>query len=265
MRRYVWILLLSLFSIGSISASALELSNESNREVAIKNIESQLNTSRILIQKLAHENAKVLKQFDAFAETLKKAYVSGEGLIHKDIYRIIDAITFSADKHRFQVRKDPEQTPYIIHPMGVANILMTIGNVRDVDIIIGALLHDTVEDTQTTFGEIEQRFGMRVANFIREVTDDKTLPKEARKQLQIEHAPEKSAGAAQIKLADKLYNLTDLAKAPPIDWEKERIDAYFRWAQSVVDRLPWVNAPLKRGVDQVIQSYTKGNYNKNSL
>lgn len=230
--------------------------NETDKQiVVIKDIETRLSDCRIVVQNLAHDNAKVLNQFDVFAETLKKAYLSGEGLIHKDIDRIIDAIIFSAEKHRSQVRKDPEQTPYIIHPMGVAHSLMAVGKVRDPDSIIGGLLHDTVEDTQTTFEEIEQAFGIRVANFIREVTDDKTLPKEVRKQLQIEHAPGLSAGAAQIKLADKIYNLKDLATNPPIDWEVKRIDEYFQWAQAVVNALPWVNAPLKEMADEVIQSY----------
>lgn len=258
MRKYARTLLLACLTMGAADAIAFDPYNKTiqNKEiVVVKNIESQLDACRILVQKLVHDNEKVLNQFDVFAETLKKAYLSGEGLIHKDIYRIIDSITFAAGKHRFQTRKDPQQTPYIIHPIGVANNIMTLGKIRDPDIIIGALLHDTVEDTQTTFEEIGQRFGMRVANFVFELTDDKALPKETRKQLQIEHAPQKSAGAAQIKLADKLYNLTDLAKAPPTDWEKERIDAYFLWAQSVVNQLPWVNAPLKHAVDEVIQSY----------
>lgn len=226
-----------------------------SQEVVIKHMKSQFDICRTTIQELAHDHKRVLDQFDAFADSLQKAYVSGEGLIHKDIYRIIGAITFSANKHSLQTRKDPEQTPYIIHPMGVANNLMTIGKVRDPDIIIGALLHDTVEDTETTFEEIEQIFGVRVANFVREVTDDKSLPKATRKQLQIEHAPGKSAGAAQIKLADKHYNLNDMVKAPPVGWEKDRLDNYFQWAQAVVNHLPWVNAPLKQAVDETIQAY----------
>ena len=247
-------------TLGVANATAFESSTEISYGVLpIKNIESQLDACRILVQELTHSNEKVINQLDVFAQTLKRAYLSGEGFIHKDIYNIIDAIIFSTGKHRFQTRKDPDQTPYIIHPIGVANILMTTGKIRDPDIIIGALLHDTLEDTQTTFEEIEQRFGIRAANFIREVTDDKSLPKETRKHLQVEHAPEKSAGAAQIKLADKLYNLSDLTKAPPRDWEIERIDAYFQWAQSVVNRLPWVNAPLKQAVDKVIQAYEADN------
>jgi ribosomal protein L17 len=249
------LLLITIFASAAYAHSSDSEWEDCSQEVVVQNIESQLDACRLSIKELSHGNAKVLAQYDQFAETLKEVYLSGEGLIHKDLQRIIDAMIFSAKKHQLQTRKDPEQTPYIVHPLGVAHLLMTVGKVRDADIIIGALLHDTVEDTQTTFEEIEQRFGARVTGFVREVTDDKSLPKATRKQLQIEHASHKSAGAAQIKLADKLYNLTDLAKAPPTDWEVERVDTYFRWAQSVVDRLPWVNAPLKRAVDEVIQDY----------
>lgn len=253
---YLRLFLPTLLALCTTATAAHTLQKQNNQIVIImKNIDSQVNSSRQLIQNLAQDNPKVLNQFDLFAQTLRESYSSGQGFIDKDIYRIMDAVAFAAEKHRFQTRKDPDETPYIIHPIGVAYNLMIIGNVRDPDIIIGALLHDTVEDTDTTFEEIDKRFGARVAGFVKEVTDDKSLPKQARKQLQIEHAPEKSAGAAQIKLGDKLYNLTDLSNAPPLDWEKERIDTYFNWAKSVVDALPWVNAPLKQAVDNVIQNY----------
>jgi guanosine-3',5'-bis(diphosphate) 3'-pyrophosphohydrolase len=222
---------------------------------AIEDIETKLSVARQFIQQLAPHHSKVMDQFDSFACNIKQAYISGEGLIHKDINRMIDGVVFAADKHQFQVRQDEDQTPYIIHPIGVANHLFTIGRVRDPDIIIGALLHDTVEDTQTTFEEIEQRFGSRIAHFVLEVTDDKTLPPQKRKQLQVDHAPEKSAGAAQIKLADKLYNLSDLMNSPPVGWSEERIDCYFRWAKNVVDNLPWVNAPLLQALHKVFEEY----------
>lgn len=222
-----------------------------------ENIQFEINRCRELVSDLAHRHVKVLIQYDHFTEALLQAYLAGEGLIHKDLYRIIEAIEFSAQKHQFQTRKDPDSTPYIIHPIGVANNLLTIGNVRDPDIIIGALLHDTVEDTNTTFEEIEEKFGSRVTGFVSEVTDNKLLPQQSRKQLQIEHAPHKSAGAAQIKLADKLYNLIDLAQSPPPGWEKARVNAYFTWGQAVVDNLPWVNKPLKKAIDEVIQRYRK--------
>ena len=132
---------------------------------------------------------------------------------------------------------------------------MKTGNVRDTSVVIGALLHDTVEDTQTTFEEIENKFSKSVATLIREVTDDKSLAKEARKRLQVINASHKSKGAAQIKLADKLYNLNDLTNNPPKEWTQERIDRYFEWARSVVDRLPSVNDGLLGAVDEVINSY----------
>ena len=165
---------------------------------------------------------------------------------------LIQALQFAAEKHRWQIRKNKAQSPYIIHPMGVARHILVVGNVTDVNILIAALLHDTVEDTDTTFEEIEKAFGPVVAGYVREVTDDKSLPKEVRKELQIEHAPHKSPGAAMIKLADKHYNLTDLIHETPVEWSEERANAYFEWAKKVVDALPDVNLALKKAVDDVI-------------
>jgi len=87
------------------------------------------------------------------------------------------------------------------------------------------------------------------------VTDDKSLEGEVRKRLQVINASHKSAGAAQIKLADKLYNLNDLMRAPPAGWSQARIDQYYEWAQSVVDRLPKANDKLFAAVDDVINTY----------
>lgn len=112
--------------------------------------------------------------------------------------------------------------------LGVANILIQEGNVFEPVIILAAILHDTVEDTDTTFAEIEKEFGYKVCQIVREVTDDKALPKAERKRLQIEHAPNISHEAKLVKLADKLYNLRDLEKGVPIGWTHERIKEYFK-------------------------------------
>jgi guanosine-3',5'-bis(diphosphate) 3'-pyrophosphohydrolase len=173
----------------------------------------------------------------------------------QEVAEICSGIDFAAEKHRFQTRKNKEKTPYISHPLGVAYNLMEVGEVRDPSVIIGALLHDTVEDTQTTFDEIENKFGKLVVGLVKEVTDDKSLAKEARKRLQVINAAHKSKGAAQIKLADKLYNLNDLFNNPPADWTQTRIDRYYEWAQSVVDRLPEANDKLMDAVDDVINDY----------
>jgi guanosine-3',5'-bis(diphosphate) 3'-pyrophosphohydrolase len=252
--KYIGCLLSALIALASATANAMPLPVGHHQ---MESITAELNATRLLIQKLTQDNAQVLCQFDLFAKTLKEILLDSAGISEKELFPILHALRFSAEKHRSQTRKDPQATPYIIHPIAVADSLLRIGNVQDPEILIGALLHDTVEDTDTSFEEIEQQFGIRVTGFIREVTDDKSLPKQRRKQLQIEHAPEKSPEAAQIKLADKLCNLRDLSTAPPLDWEQERVDRYFEWAKQVVDRLPKVNAALKQAVDSVIEEHWK--------
>src|SRR6266568_91129 len=128
-----------------------------------------------------------------------------------DISAILKALSFSAKKHRNQRRKGAEGSPYINHPIDVAETLWKVGGVRDISVIVAAILHDTVEDTETTLAEIEEHFGPVVCSLVQEVTDDKSLPKPERKRLQIEHAPHLSTGAKQIKLADKISNIHDVA------------------------------------------------------
>ena len=138
------------------------------------------------------------------------------------------ALSFAAYKHRAQCRKD-NKTPYINHPIAVANILFNEADITDEAVLIAALLHDTVEDTDTTPEEIEQRFGRTVRGIVDEVTDDKSLPKAVRKQRQIKHAGGLSDPAKLIKLADKTANLRDLTTAPPAGWSAERLDSYLEW------------------------------------
>lgn len=88
----------------------------------------------------------------------------------------------------------------------------------DLNVLMAAILHDTVEDTDTTFAEIDGHFGAFVCGIVKEVTDDKQLPKAVRKRLQVEHAKESSHEAKLVKLADKLYNLRDLERCAPEGW-----------------------------------------------
>jgi guanosine-3',5'-bis(diphosphate) 3'-pyrophosphohydrolase len=147
---------------------------------------------------------------------------------------VLTAVKFSADKHKTQRRKGAEGSPYINHPIDIAETLWNLGGVRDISVIISAILHDTVEDTETTLSEIEEYFGPVVRSIVQEVTDDKTLPKPERKRLQIEHAPYLSTSAKQIKLADKISNISDVAFAPPAHWSHQRRVNYLTWAESVV-------------------------------
>lgn len=155
---------------------------------------------------------------------------------------LLRAACFAAQRHRQQRRKDVAATPYVNHPLEVALILAQAG-VEDVDVLVAALLHDTIEDTETNAHEITQRFGERVSGFVLEVTDDKRLPKAERKRRQVESAPGKSDGAKMIKLADKIANLRDLSKSPP-RWTADRMGAYRLWAHEVVSGCRGVNRQL---------------------
>ncbi|CAO1420582.1 unnamed protein product [Diamesa serratosioi] len=163
-------------------------------------------------------------------------------------------MNFAAIKHEHQRRMNPEKTPYINHPIGVANILSEEGDVSDLEVLMAALLHDTVEDTETTVKEIEEHFGKEIRKIVEEVTDDKTLPKMERKQLQIDHACTSSPKAKLVKLADKLYNLRDLQKSTPVGWTKERSDEYFVWAKKVVDNLRGTNKKIEEALDVVFKA-----------
>jgi len=164
---------------------------------------------------------------------------------------IIKTTNFAAIKHKDQRRKDPENTPYINHPIGVANYLVEAG-VDDTDVIQAALLHDTVEDTDTSIQEISDVFGKKVAGIVAEVTDEKGLVKEERKRLQIIHARNASKQAKLVKLADKLYNITDLERALPEKWTEERRKQYFIWAAKVVKGCRGLNTKLEEQIDQVL-------------
>ncbi|MCD9188352.1 MAG: HD domain-containing protein [Pyrinomonadaceae bacterium] len=167
--------------------------------------------------------------------------------------KFIEAAYFSAKKHRDQKRKGNDASPYINHPLEVANLLANVGKVEDYDVLIGAILHDTVEDTETTKEEITELFGATVCGYVLEVTDDKSLPKAERKQLQIEHAPHLSNGAKLIKLCDKISNIRDVMENPPDFWDDERRLQYVEWGRKVVAGLRGVNENLEKHFDELTE------------
>lgn len=174
-----------------------------------------------------------------------------------DLTLFLKALNFSAGKHRHQRRKDSAASPYINHPIEVANILWTVGGVYDEAVIIAAILHDTIEDTDTSPEEIRSHFGDDVLKLVLEVSDDKHLPKEERKQNQIIHSPCLSRRAKQIKLADKICNVRDIAFAPPDNWPLPRRIDYLQWAQAVIDGLRGVNEQLEKLFDDTLAGARK--------
>ena len=163
---------------------------------------------------------------------------------------LVDAIAFAADKHRRQRRKDAEASPYINHPIALARVLTVEAGLSDSILLAAAVLHDTLEDTETSYEELRERFGAAVASVVLEVSDDKTLPKEERKRLQIEHAAHISRRAKLVKLADKICNVRDVASNPPRGWPLERRREYFDWARAVVDRMRGTQRKLERLFDE---------------
>jgi len=162
---------------------------------------------------------------------------------------LLKALAFAAHKHRDQRRKDRDASPYINHPIALADVLVNEGGVSDVEVLCAALLHDTVEDTATTPEELVDAFGPRVARIVAEVTDDKTLSKADRKRLQVEHAARLSPEAKLVKLADKICNLRDVAERPPANWDLARRREYFDWAKQVVDGMRGAHPRLEAAFD----------------
>lgn len=171
--------------------------------------------------------------------------------MRSDIDLILEAAAFAADKHRMQRRKDAEASPYINHPLALGHILSREGKVSDPVVLCAALLHDTVEDTETTLEELELRFGAEVAATVAEVTNDESLPKAEQKRLQVAKAASKSPAAKLVKLADKISNLRDLAATPPAGWSRDRRLEYYRWSREVVAGLRGVNPDLERAFDEI--------------
>jgi guanosine-3',5'-bis(diphosphate) 3'-pyrophosphohydrolase len=153
-----------------------------------------------------------------------------------DLAQLLEALQFAAHKHRAQRRKDADASPYINHPLEVATILATTGAINDLATLLAAVLHDTIEDTETTPEELEKRFGPEVRSLVLEVTDDKRLPKEER------------------KLGDKIANVHDVTATPPADWSRERRRDYLDWTEQVVRGCRGSSPALERRYDEALRS-----------
>jgi guanosine-3',5'-bis(diphosphate) 3'-pyrophosphohydrolase len=166
---------------------------------------------------------------------------------------VLQALSFAARKHSHQRRKGSDHAPYINHPISVLDLLWRVGGVRQADVLAAGVLHDTLEDTDTTPQELEAAFGRVVLELVQEVSDDKSLLNAERKRLQIEHAGRLSNGAKLIKLADKISNVRDLHRTPPIFWSRQRRLEYLDWSARVVERLRGTNPALEAEFDRALK------------
>ena len=168
---------------------------------------------------------------------------------------LLRAACFAAEKHAAQRRKGGAAEPYVNHLLEVARLVADALDEPDEPLVMAALLHDTLEDTNTTYDELIREFGDDIASLVAEVTDDKTLPKAERKRLQIEHARTRTRRAQVIKLADKISNLRSLALSPPTGWDEARKLEYLDWSRQVVAGLPEPNAKLLAEFERMSRQY----------
>lgn len=170
----------------------------------------------------------------------------------KDLILILKALTFSAEKHRHQRQDDAAASPYINHPIALVSLLSEHG-VTDSETLCAGLLHDTLEDTDTTYAELKESFGRKISDIVQEVSDDKLLPFAERRRLQVAKAQVASKEAKLVKLADKTCNLRDIVNAPPVDWGINRQRDYFDWAKEVADSIGNVNKGLEKAFEAAFE------------
>lgn len=177
--------------------------------------------------------------------------------MNSDLVQLTRAADYAARQHLAQRRKGERAEPYINHLTEVAALLAEATDGGDVVLVMGGLLHDTLEDTDSTYEDLAQRFGPEVAALVAEVTDDKSLKKEDRKRLQVEKAAGKSPRARMLKIADKTSNLRSLIESPPKGWTEERLRDYVVWAEQVVRSCRGLNSRLEAVFDAAHETASK--------
>ena len=165
--------------------------------------------------------------------------------------RLLEAVRFAAEKHRDHRRKGITAAPYINHPIQVASQLANAGYGGHTELLMAAMLHDVVEDTETTAEELAEVFGKSVAEIVLEVSDDKSLHFMERKRLVVQHIASKSLEAKLVKLSDLVANVYDIIHHPP-NWDAGRISRYLEWAFEVAQQLRGIDDSLEKRFHELV-------------
>jgi len=179
--------------------------------------------------------------------------VNDAGEMPTGICLVTEAAEFAARRHAGMARKGRGNEPYVNHLAEVANLLAVATSGADAELVAAGWLHDTIEDTDTTREELAEEFGARVADIVVEVTDDMSLPKDRRRQKQIEDAPHKSPDAKLVKIADKISNVSARILSDPDAAERDDLADYVAWAEKVVAGCRGVNAMLDGTFDKTAE------------
>ncbi len=165
------------------------------------------------------------------------------------------ALFFASEKHAGQTMPHPEGTPYSVHYTGVTLNAINLASVlSDIDynlLVCIAILHDTLEDTNTSYEELEINFGQAVAQGVLALSKNKNLPKQEQMIDCIERIKKQPKEIAIVKLADRLFNLRD--KVPT--WSDEKVQAYKQEGELIFKELGYVVSELSDKFDEVIQKY----------
>lgn len=261
MKKYFFLGLAALipfvYAVGEESSPPKEeRTAQASLPLPINRINQHINDMRTFIQETVQSNSDVLMEYDNLAKTLKNAYLADRSINEGDVHIILEAVGYAAEKHKGQTKN---QAPYVLHPIRVAEHLLTLANINERDVLVAALLHDTVEDMKTTYQDIQKAFGSTVEGYVKEVTEDLTLNPQERKDQIIANASKKSQAAIQIKLAERYDNLKSLTAAAPVGMDQKAIDEYFQSSKELVGKLPNVNESLKKAVNEIISERIKKN------
>jgi len=168
------------------------------------------------------------------------------------------AIIFATSKHLEIGQKVPgTDLPYVVHLSNVAmEILIASAHTKKFNLgfaVQVALLHDTIEDTSTTFDELENAFGVEIAHAVSALTKNKSLPKENQMQDSLQRIKKSQKEVWAVKLADRITNL----QPPPPNWDKEKIIKYKNEARTIFNELQAGNKFLAKRLNASIEVYEK--------
>lgn len=165
-------------------------------------------------------------------------------------------IKFAALKHSEKEQTIPgTNLPYVVHLSNVAMEIMTAyQNSADFSLDFAlkvALLHDTLEDTETTFEEISREFGVDIAQGVSALTKNNALPKSMQMQDSLTRIKALRKEVWAVKLADRITNLQE----PPKHWDAQKKDNYRNEAIKILQQLKGANAYLEQRLDKKINEY----------